>query len=77
MVYTKVSPGSLLPLLLLSITLTVLVASIPGRGEIITSVESSVVLPSISFPLSDVSLTLFVCPGLLAVAIAIFEILGV
>ena len=72
-----VSPGSLLPLLLLSITLAVLVASIAGLGDTTTSVESSTVLPSISFPLSEVSLTLLVCPGLLAVAITILEILGV
>ena len=75
--YTIVSNGSLALLLLLSITTAVLVASILGFGEISTIVASSLVLPSISFPLSEVSLTLLVCPGLLAVAMAEFEINGV
>ena len=52
------SPGSLTPLELTSDTVAVLVASIDGFGDIITTVGSSTVLPSISFPLSLVSDTL-------------------
>ena len=57
-----------------SIILAVLTTSIEGTGFIDTSVESLVVLPSVSSPSSDVSLTLFVCPGEEAVAVAMFEI---
>ena len=61
----------------MSLTVAVLVASTDGFGEIDTSVESSVVLPSLSSPSSEVSLTLFVCPGLLAVTIALLTTLSV
>ena len=68
MVYTIVSAKSTIPLLLLSIVVAVLVASISGSGVISTTVTSSSVLPSLSSPSSEVSVTLLVCPGLLAVA---------
>ncbi len=68
MVYTIVSPKSTIPLLLLSVVTAVLVASIAGSGVIDTTVTSSVVLPSLSSPSSEVSVTLLLWPGLLAVA---------
>ena len=58
----------------LSVTVAVLVTSKMALGVISTIVGSFVVLPSLSSPSSDVSLTLFVCPGEEAVAVAIFEI---
>ena len=60
MVYLKTSPGSLLELPLVSVTETVLVTSIDGFGEMMTSVVSSIVLPSLSSPSSEVSDTLLV-----------------
>ena len=71
------SPGSLTPLEFTSETVAVLVASIDGFGEIITTVGSSSVLPSTSLPLSLVSDTLLLCPGLLAIAKALLITLGV
>ena len=57
----------------LSITIAVLVTSKIALGVISTIVGSLVVLPSLSSPSSDVSLTLFVCPGEEAVAVAMLE----
>ena len=74
MVYTITSPVSLILSLSVSITLAVLTTSIEGIGFIDTSVGSLVVFPSVSSPSSEVSLTLFVCPGEEAVAVAILEI---
>ena len=54
--------------------IAILVTSSNGLGVISTTVGSLVVLPSVSSPSSEVSLTLFVCPGEEAVAVAIFEI---
>ena len=59
-VYLRTSPGSLLELPLVSVTETVLVTSIEGFGEIITSVVSLTVFPSVSSPSSEVSDTLLV-----------------
>ena len=56
--------------LLTSFTLTVFVISIPGVGLISVTVGSSTVFPSLSSPSSEVSLTLLLCPGLLAIATA-------
>ena len=58
----------------LSVTVAVLVTSKIALGVISTIVGSLVVFPSVSSPSSDVSLTLFVCPGDEAVAVAIFDI---
>ena len=46
-----------------SVTDAVLVASIIGFGDISTMVGSFVVFPSLSSPSSEMSVTLFVCPG--------------
>ena len=76
-VYLRTSPTSFIVLPLLSVTETVLVTSIDGSGDIGVMVGSSVVFPSLSSPSSEVSDTLLVCPGLLAIATAEFITLGV
>ena len=76
-VYLKISPGSLTELELTSVTDTVLVASIDGFGEIDVMVGSSVVLPSVSSPSSEVSDTLLDWPGLLPVTTALLITLPV
>ena len=76
-VYLKISPTSFIVLELTSVTDTVLVTSIDGSGVIIVIVGSSVVLLSVSSPSSEVSETLFVWPGLLAVATALLITLPV
>ena len=53
----------------------VLVTSIEGTAIVITSVESSIKLPSVSSPLSLISVISFVLSGLLAVAVTVFKIL--
>ena len=58
----------------LSVIVAVLVTSKTALGVISTIVGSLMVFPSLSSPSSDVSLTLFVCPGEEAVAVAMFEI---
>ena len=58
----------------LSTSSAVFVTSIVGLGVIITSVVSSEVFPSVSSPSSLISVTSFVFPGLLAVAVAVFII---
>ena len=57
---------SLLPLT--SDTVAVFVASTEGSGVMKTFVVSLTVFPSVSSPSSEVSVTLLVFPGLLAVA---------
>ena len=47
----------------LSVTVAVLVTSKMALGVISTIVGSFVVLPSVSSPSSEVSQTMFVCPG--------------
>ena len=65
----------MLPLLLLSRTDAVLVTSRPSEADTIsTTVASSVVLPSVSSPSSEVSVTSFVLPGEEAVTATRFEI---
>ena len=71
------SPKSIPPLELVSNTLAVFVVSSNGFNVIITIVGSSTVFPSTSFPLSLVSETLLLWPGLLAVTFAEFIILPV
>ena len=53
----------------------VLVTSIEGTAVVITSVESSIKLPSVSSPLSLISDISLVLSGLLAVAVTVFKIL--
>ena len=53
----------------------VLVTSIEGTAIVITSVESSIKLPSVSSPLSLISVISLVLSGLLAVAVTVFKIL--
>ena len=60
------SPKSVTLLLLLSVTVAVLVASMAGDLDKVVSVGSSIVLPSLSSPSSEVSVALLVLPGLLA-----------
>ena len=62
MVYSIMSPVPVNPSPL-SVTVAVLVTSRSGSGSIAVSVASSVVLPSLSLPSSDVSVTLPVFPG--------------
>ena len=69
--YVILSPKSLIPLEFTSLTLAVLVTSIIGFNVIDTFVESSVVFPSASFPLSEVSVTLLLNPGLEATTLAL------
>ena len=71
MVYTTISPRSLILLLLLSFTDAVLVASTIGFGLITSSVLSSVVLPSVSSPSSLRSVTPPGLPVLLAVTVTL------
>ena len=59
----------------LSVIVDVFVTSIDGDAVIETTVGSSIVFPSLSIPSSDVSVTLFVKPGLLAVASNVLLIL--
>ena len=59
-VYTITSPKSVILFELESVIAAVLVASAKGTGVMAISVTSSVVLPSVSSPSSDVSVTLFV-----------------
>ena len=53
----------------------VLVTSTEGVAIVVTSVESSIKLPSVSSPLSLMSVISFVLSGLLAVAVTVFKIL--
>ena len=62
---------------MLSVTVAVFVTSIFGKETIETTVGSFIVFPSVSSPSSEVSLTLFDWPGVLAVTIALLEILPV
>ena len=55
-----------------SVTEAVFVTSISGTGSISTSVESSVVFPSVSSPSSEMSVTLLLCPGEDAVTVTLF-----
>ena len=80
-VYIISSPKSFVPLPLLSLTVAVFSTFINGNGwtstvlldvDISTSVGSSTILPSPSFPSSEVSDTLFVWPGLLAITSTLF-----
>lgn len=71
--YLTISPFPTVPSPL-SVIVTVLVASIPGVEEISTIVASSVVLPSVSSPSSDVSVTSLFFPGEEAVTTTLFEI---
>ena len=57
----------------LSVSVAVLVASIPGEAVILTTVGSLVVLLSVSSPSSEVSVTSFVLPGEDAFANTILE----
>ena len=52
----------------------VLVTSTEGVAIVVTSVESSIKLPSVSSPLSLMSVISFVLSGLLAVAVTVFKI---
>ena len=61
----------------LSVTVKVLVTSKALERERFVTVSSLVVSPSLSSPSSEVSVTLLLCPGLLAVANAVFETLPV
>jgi hypothetical protein len=70
-----VSPKSVTLLLLLSVTVAVLVASIAGNRDKLVSVGSFVVLPSVSSPSSLRSVTLLVFPGEEAVASTVFTTL--
>ena len=72
-VYVITSPRSVTPFALVSVTDATLVASIIGSGLITNSVISLVVLPSVSSPSSDVSLTLLLCPVLLAVTVTVLS----
>ena len=76
-VYTIVSPMSTFPFELLSVTVAVFVSSIDGLSVIKVSVGSLTVFPSLSIPSSEVSDTLLLFPGLLAVATAVLITLGV
>ena len=58
----------------LSVTVAVLVASIPGEAVILTTVGSLVVLLSVSSPSSEVSVTSSVFPAEEAVANTVLEI---
>ena len=49
-------------------TVAVLVASREALGNVVVTVGSSTILPSVSSPSSDVSDTLLLLPGLLPVA---------
>ena len=49
-------------------TVAVLVASREALGNVVVTVGSSTILPSVSSPSSDVSDTLLLWPGLLPVA---------
>ena len=76
--YVITSPRSVLALLLMSATTAVLVTSKIGMlwvaedvDVINTTVGSSIAFPSVSFPSSEVSDTLLVWPGLLAMATAL------
>ena len=51
-----------------SVTVATLVTSTLPADSVVTMVGSSTVFPSLSSPSSDVSVTLFVCPGEEAVA---------
>ena len=75
-VYMISSPKSLVPLPLLSFTIADFSILINGNGwiskvvddvDISITVGSSIIFPSPSSPSSEVSETLLVCPGLLAV----------
>ena len=70
--YTTESPAPVFPSPL-SDNVNVLVTSIVGEAVIFISVESSVVLPSVSSPSSLWSLTLFLFPGLEAVTEPVLE----
>ena len=61
-VYTIVSDAPTIPSPL-SVTVAVFVTSILGEAIISTMVGSFVVLPSVSSPSSEVSVTSFVFPG--------------
>ena len=58
----------------LSVTVAVLVASIPGEAVILTTVGSLVVLLSVSSPSSEVSVTSSVFPGEEAVANTVLDV---
>ena len=75
-VYTMVSPCPVYPSPL-SVTVAVFVASIFGSAVAKTSVKSLTVFPSLSLPLSLISITSSVFPGLLAVTSTLFRILPV
>ena len=68
---------STFPFELLSVTVAVFVSSIDGLSVIKVSVGSLTVFPSLSIPSSEVSDTLLLFPGLLAVATAVLITLGV
>ncbi len=59
----------------LSVTVAVLVASIPGEAVILTTVGSLVVLLSVSSPSSEVSVTSSVFPAEEAVANTVLDVL--
>ena len=77
MVYTILSPAPVLPSPLLSVTVAVLVASNLGSAVAKTTVWSFNVFPSLSSPLSLISMTSSVLPGLLEVTKTRFLILPV
>ena len=76
MLYCTTSPFPTTPSPL-SVIAAVLVTSIDGVLLIVMSVVSSVVLPSLSSPSSEVSVTLLLCPGLLPVTKTLLLILPV
>ena len=61
----------------MSVTVAILVASILGSAVAKTSVKSLTVFPSLSLPLSLISITSSVFPGLLAVTSTLFRIFPV
>ncbi len=72
-VYTIVSPAPVLPSPL-SVTTAVFIASTPGNAVMLTRVGSSLVLPSLSSPSSEVSVTSLEFPGEDAVASTVLEV---
>ena len=68
-----VSPAPVFPSPL-SVTVAVLVTSIPGEAVILTIVGSSVVFPSVSSPSSEVSVTSLEFPGDDAVTTTVLDV---
>ena len=71
--YLTISPFPTFPSPL-SVIVAVFVTSIPGVDETSVTVGSFVVLPSVSSPSSEVSVTSFVLPGEEAVTTTLLEI---